>query len=102
MCRFWNVAGWLLVLYLAVKVVLPGVKPVRTNDALAFWKSLPMRFSAVELSTGGGTLLAPVMANDMYPLPPAPVRMPAVTVTSTSPDAGTFTVTAGPGDAKSV
>src|SRR6476469_3086111 len=72
---------------LRVKVVIPGFKPVRTNVALAFWKSLPMRFRAVELSARGGTVLAPVMANDMYPLPPPVlVEMPAVTVTSTLPD----------------
>src|SRR5262245_28712560 len=64
-CRFWKVAVPPLVLYFAVNVVLPGLKPVRTNDALAFWKSLPMRFNAVELSVGGAAVFAPLNANDM-------------------------------------
>jgi hypothetical protein len=101
--RFWNVAVPLFVRYFAVKVVLPEVSPVRTNVALAFWKSLPMRFSAVELSIGGATLFAPLIANDMYPLPPPVlVSMPAVTAMSTLPDAGTTTVIAGPTVPRSV
>src|SRR4029079_3170441 len=45
--RFWNVAVPPSVLYFAVKVVLPGLRPVRTNDALACWKLLPRRLNAL-------------------------------------------------------
>jgi hypothetical protein len=94
--RFWNVAVPAFVLYTEVKVVVPGVKPLRTKDAVAFWKALPKRFNAVESLPVA--VFAPLMANDMYPAPPPVlVSMPAVTETSTIPDAGTVTVTAGPG-----
>jgi hypothetical protein len=96
MDRFWNVAVPPWVLYTEVKVVVPGVKPLRTKDALAFWKALPNRFNAVESLPV--EVFAPLIANDMYPAPPPVLHsMPAVTATSTIPDAGTFTVTAGPG-----
>jgi hypothetical protein len=95
--RLRNVAVPLLVLYTAVKVVLPAFKPLRTNDALAFWKSLPTWFSAVESSVGAATVLAPLITNDMNPLPLLLlVVMPAVTEMRTRPDAGTTSVTAGP------
>jgi hypothetical protein len=101
--RFRNVAVPLSVLYIAVKVVLPALKPLRTNDALAFWKSLPTWFSAVESSVGAATVLAPLIVNDMNPLPLLLlVSMPAVTEMSTRPDAGTAKVTAGPTVAKLV
>jgi hypothetical protein len=89
-----------VVLYFPVKVVLPGVKPVRRNVALAFTNWLPCRFSAkVSLAAD---VLAPLTANPIYPALPLLLSMPAVTETSTMPDVGTTTVTAGPTVVKSV
>jgi hypothetical protein len=56
MYRLWIVSVPALVLYFAVTVVLPGVKPVSRNVALAFTKALPIRFSA------NGSLAAAVLA----------------------------------------
>ena len=88
--------------YTAVKVIdAPGGKPVRTKVAVAFWRLLPRRFSAVVSLPV--EVLTPLIANDMYPrAAPWVVLIPAVTETSTHPDAGTVTVTAGPGVVKLV
>jgi len=82
-------------LYLPVNVVLPGVSPVRTDDALARCKVPEARVTA--LASTAVMLLAPAPANDMKQdtAPELPV-MPLVTDTSTLPEAGTASVTAGP------
>jgi len=82
-------------LYFPVNVVLPGVSPLRTDDALARCKVPEARVTA--LASTAVTLLAPVAAKDMKQdtAPELPV-MPLVTDTSTLPEAGTVNVTAGP------
>jgi len=82
-------------LYFPVKVVLPGLKPARTDDALARCNVPEARVTA--LASTAVTLLAPVAANDMKQdtAPELPV-IPLVTDTSTLPDAGIVSVTAGP------
>jgi hypothetical protein len=92
---FWKVAVPWVVLYCAVKVLLPGVRPLTTNEALACWKVLPRRLSA--RASEAAIVDAPLMANDMkgkalLVLP----FMPAVTDTSALPEAGMVAVTAGP------
>lgn len=82
-------------LYFPVKVVLPGLSPLRTDAALARCKVPEARVTA--LASTAATLLAPVAANAMKQdtAPELPV-MPLVTDTSTLPEAGTVSVTAGP------
>lgn len=82
-------------LYFPVKVVLPGLSPLRTDDALARCNVPEARVTA--LASAAATLLAPVAANDMKQdtAPELPV-IPLVTDTSTLPDAGIVSVTAGP------
>jgi hypothetical protein len=82
-------------LYLAVKVVLPGVRPLRTADALARCNVPDARVTA--LASTAAALLAPDAANDTKheTAPELPV-MPLVTETRTLPEAGTVNVTAGP------
>lgn len=82
-------------LYFPVKVVLPGLSPLRTDDALARCKVPEARVTA--LASTAVTMLAPVLANDMKQdtAPELPV-MPLDTETSTLPVAGTVNVTAGP------
>src|SRR4029450_13835750 len=78
-------------LYLPVKVVLPGVSPLRTADALARCNRPGARVT--ELASEAAVMLAPVVANDMQQdtAPELPV-MPLVTETSTLPEAGTVNV----------
>ena len=87
-------------LYLPVNVVLPGVSPVRTDDALARCKVPEARVTA--LASTAVMLLAPAPANDMKQdtAPELPV-MPLVTDISTLPEAGIVSVTAGPTVVKS-
>ena len=82
-------------LYFPVKVVLPGLSPLRTADALARCKVPEARVTA--LASTAAIVLAPVPANDMKQdtEPELPV-MPLVTDTSTLPEAGIVSVTAGP------
>ena len=82
-------------LYLPVNVVLPGVSPLRTADALA--RCNVPDASVTELASEAAVMLAPAVANDMKQdtAPELPV-MPLVTETSTLPEAGTVNVTAGP------
>ena len=83
-------------LYIAVSVVLPGVSPLRTDDALARCKVPAARVTA--LASMAGKMFAPVPANDMKQdtAPELPI-MPLVADTSTLPEAGTTSVTTGPG-----
>ena len=78
-----------------VKVVLPGLSPARTEDALARCKVPEARVT--EFASTAVMALAPVPENDMKhdTAPELPV-MPLVTETSTLPEAGTVNVTAGP------
>jgi hypothetical protein len=82
-------------LYLAVKVVLPGVRPLSTADALARCSTPDERVTA--LASEAATLLAPAPANDTKQdtAPELPV-MPLVTERRTRPEAGIVSVTAGP------
>src|SRR5262245_50595913 len=82
-------------LYFPLKVVLPGVSPARTDDALARCNVPEARVT--ELASAAARLLAPVLPNDMKQDtdPELPV-MPLVTEISTLPEAGTVNVTAGP------
>jgi hypothetical protein len=82
-------------LYFPLNVVLPGLSPARTDDALALCKVPEARVT--ELASTAVTVLAPVPANAMKQdtAPELPV-MPLVTDTSTLPEAGTVNVTAGP------
>jgi hypothetical protein len=82
--------------YCAVKVVLPALGRVRTNDALSWFKSLPWWINAFR--SVAATVFAPLAANPMWQsLEAASPNMPAVTDTSTFFEAGTVTVTKGPG-----
>ena len=83
-------------LYIAVNVVLPAFGRVRTDVALARCKVPAERVTA--LASAAAKVLAPVPANDMTQdtAPELPV-MPLVTDTSTLPEAGIVSVTAGPG-----
>ena len=87
-------------LYFAVNVALPGVSPVRTDDALARCKVPAERVTA--LASVAAKMLAPEPANDMKQdtAPELPI-MPLVTDTSTLPEAGIVSVTAGPTVVKS-
>src|SRR5262245_3383026 len=87
-------------LYFAVKVVLPGVRPLRTADALA--RCNVPDASVPALASSAASELAPDAANDTKhdTAPELPV-MPLVTDTSTLPEAGIANVTAGPPDARS-
>ena len=87
-------------LYFPVKVVLPGLSPVRTDVALARCKVPAARVTA--LASTAVKVLAPVPAKDMKQdtAPELPV-MPLVTDTSTLPEAGIVSVTAGPTVVKS-
>jgi hypothetical protein len=87
-------------LYFAVRVVLPGVRPLRTADALALCSTLDESVTA--LASDAARLLAPEAANDTKQdtAPELPV-MPLVTDTSTLPEAGIVNVTAGPTLARS-
>ena len=87
-------------LYVPVKVVLPGVSPLRTEDALARCKVPEARVT--EFASAAARLLAPEVAKDMKQdtEPELPV-MPLVTETSTLPEAGTVSVAAGPTVARS-
>jgi hypothetical protein len=100
MYRLWIVSVPPVVLYCAVNVVLPGVKPVSRNVALDFTNWFPCWFSAnVSLAADA---FAPLTTNPIYPALPLLLTMPAVTEISTMPEAGTTTVIAGPTVAKSV
>lgn len=82
-------------LYFAVKVVLPGVSPLTTAEALARCNVPDERVTAfASLATAP---LAPDDANDTKheTAPELPV-MPLVTETSTRPEGGIVSVTAGP------
>lgn len=87
-------------LYFPVKVVLPEIRPVRTDDALARCKVPEARVTA--LASTAVKLLAPVLAKDMKQdtAPELPV-MPLVTDTSTLPEVGVVSVTVGPTVVKS-
>jgi|SRR5690349_7225066 len=82
-------------LYFAVKVVLPGVRPLRTDEALA--RCNVPDASVTALASTAAAVLAPDEANETKheTAPELPV-MPLVTETSTLPEAGTVSVTAGP------
>jgi hypothetical protein len=83
-------------LYSSEKVtVLPGVSPLMTLVAVERCCAEPARISAVE-SVVGVTPLIEKLAIHAVELA-FPVAW-AVTPTNTSPDAGTVTVTDGPGD----
>ena len=86
-------------LYIAVNVVLPAVSELRTDVALDRCKVPEERVTA--LASVAAKVLAPEAANDMKQdtAPELPV-MPLVTDTSTLPEAGIVTVTAGPGVAR--
>ena len=86
-------------LYIAVNVVLPALSEVRTDVALDRCKVPAERVT--ELASVAAKMFAPVPANDMEQdtAPELPV-MPLVTDTSTLPEAGTVSVTAGPGVVK--
>ena len=91
-------------LYLAVKVVLPELSPVTTNDALACCRLLPRRTNA-RVSVAA-IVVAPLTANDMNMLvEPLVACVPDVTDTSALPEpgvvAGIVAVTAGPVVARS-
>jgi hypothetical protein len=84
-------------LYLAVKVVLPGLRPSRTDDALERSWAVPAWITAF-----ASTAAVPPTAKDMkhdveMALPSAAV----VTDTRTFPEAGTVTMIVGPGVARS-
>ena len=100
--RFENVAVPLpLILYLAVKVLLPGVSPLTTNDAVDCCKSLPRRIT--DRVSVAAIVVAPLTANAMNMLvEPLVAFMPDVTATSALPEAGIVTVTVGPTVARSV
>ena len=87
-------------LYLPVNVVLPGLSPLMTDDALARCKVPEARVT--ELASTAVMALAPVPAKDMKQdtAPELPV-MPLVTDSSTLPEAGTVSVTAGPTEVRS-
>jgi hypothetical protein len=87
-------------LYFAVKVVLPGVRPLRTADALALCNTPDERVTA--LASLAARALAPEDANDTKQdtAPELPV-MPLVTDTRTLPEAGTANVAVGPAVARS-
>ena len=82
-------------LYIAVNVVLPAFGKVRTDDALDRCKVPAERVTA--LASVATKVLAPEAANDMEQdtEPELPI-MPLVTDTSTLPEAGIVSVTAGP------
>lgn len=82
-------------LYFVVNVVLPGVRPLRTAEALALCNVPDDRVTA--FASTALTLLAPDEANEtkQETAPELPV-MPLVTETSTRPEGGTVSVTAGP------
>ena len=87
-------------LYLPVNVVLPGVRELSTDEALARCRVDPERITA--FASAAATVLAPVAANDMKHETEAEVpAAPVVTETRTLPEAGTVTVTAGPTVARS-
>ena len=66
-----------ITLYWAVKVVLPGVSPEMTNEALACCRSLPRGQCS---RIGGGHVVAPLIANDMKRrAEPVLANMPDVT-----------------------
>ena len=87
-------------LYLAVKVVLPGVSPVRTDDALARCKAEPAWITA--FASAAAMLLAPVARKDMkHAVELAfPIEL-VVTDTRTRPEAGIVSVAVGPTVARS-
>jgi hypothetical protein len=101
MSRFANVEvpePWFL--YLAVKVLLPGVNPVITLVALARTRLLHATASA--RVSEAATVVAPLTAYDMRAsAPPTLPKAPAVTITSAFPEAGIVTVTEGPGVVRS-
>src|SRR5262245_5144719 len=87
-------------LYFAVIVVLPGVSPLRTADALARC-NVPVA-SVTALASAAAIVLAPERANDTkHDTEPELPVMPLVTDTSTLPEAGIVNVTAGPPVARS-
>ena len=94
--RFANVSVPLPARYFAVKVLLPGVKPVARYVKLA-WNEPELGAPTSARVSDVACVVAPETANDMYPkpLPPLPVYW-AVTVTSALPEDGIVTVTAGP------
>jgi hypothetical protein len=94
--RFTNVPVPELVLYCAVKVLLPAVSPLTTNDALACCGLLPRRLNA--RASVAACVVAPLIANDMKGVIELVLPfMPAVTDTSARVvPAGMVTVTAGP------
>jgi hypothetical protein len=85
--------------YSAVKVSLtPGVKPLRIAVAVARCSADPARISAVASEAAVRTR-APADTNDIKQ--DVELELPCiwdVTETSTTPEAGTVTVTKGPGD----
>jgi hypothetical protein len=84
------------VLYCAVNVVLPGVRPLRTDVADARCTADPARMTA--FASKAAAVFAPLMAYDIrHEVAAALPVMALVTPTSTLPDAGTVTVTDGPG-----
>lgn len=82
-------------LYLAVKTVLPGVSPLRTEFADARCNADPARITAFESTAA--TVFAPVEAYDIkHDVELAFPNTSVVTETSTLPEAGTVSVTEGP------
>ena len=82
-------------LYFAENVVLPGIRPLTTADALARCNTPDERVTA--LASAAARVLAPVAANDTkHDTDPELPIMPLVTETSTLPEAGTVNATAGP------
>jgi len=87
--------------YFAVNMSDPfAVRPVTMNDAVAACRLLPPRINA--FPSEAALVSVPVIAKPMKSEPPPVVfAVPAETDTSTLPDAGIVTVTAGPTVARS-